>query len=98
MRLKANELIIGIITKQSKDWTDNNIIPRIAIMKESPSYIKRQNLLEIIEKTAGFVSDKTLKEVYQNTVIGCLTDKVPNVRLKSAVVIKNAAKISNPTL
>lgn len=42
-------MIIQIINNNSKDWCDQYIIPKICQMKENASYIKKQNLLEIIE-------------------------------------------------
>lgn len=49
VRLKINKLIIEIISKSSKEWCDQNVIPKIASMKENANYSKRQNLLEIID-------------------------------------------------
>lgn len=48
VRLKINELIIQIINTNSKEWCDQYVIPRLSQMKENASYIKKQNLLEII--------------------------------------------------
>lgn len=64
-------------------------------MKENANYIKKQNLLDIIEKTAANVSEKSLVEVYQNTIITCLSDKVNNVKIKSIQVLKSNNKLSN---
>lgn len=49
VRLKANQLIIEIINKNTKEWCEQNIIPKLFSTKENTSYIKKQNLLEIIE-------------------------------------------------
>ena len=49
VRLKANQLIIDIVAKNSKDWSEQYVVPKINAMKENASYLKRQNLLEIIE-------------------------------------------------
>lgn len=49
VRLKINELIIQIINNNSKEWCDQCVIPKISQMKENASYIKKQNLLDIIE-------------------------------------------------
>lgn len=49
VRVKINELIILIINNNSKEWCDQNIIPKISQMKENANYIKKQNLLDIIE-------------------------------------------------
>lgn len=49
VRLKINELIILIINNNSKDWCDQWIMPKLSQMKENTSYIKKQNLLDIIE-------------------------------------------------
>lgn len=83
VRLKINELIVEIINRNGKEWCDLNVIPKVSLMKENASYIKKQNLLDIIEKTCGKVSEKTLKDVYQNALLACLSDKVSNVRIKS---------------
>lgn len=66
--------------------------------RDNISYIKKQNLLDIIEKTSNCVSDKALKETYQATCISYIADKVPNVRLKTMQVIKANAKLSCPTI
>ena len=55
-------------------------------------------MLEIIDKTATVVSEKTLKDVYQGTIVNFLGDKVPNVKLKSMQVVKTNAKLLNPTI
>lgn len=49
VRLKINELIILIINNNSKDWCDQWIMPKLSQMKENANYIKKQNLLDIIE-------------------------------------------------
>jgi len=67
-------------------------------MKENLSYIKKQNLLEIIDKTAAVVSEKVFKEVYQGTILSYLADKVPNVKLKSMQVVKGNSKLINSTI
>lgn len=103
VRLEVNELLIEIIMKNPKDWCDQNIIPRlVAGMKENTNYIKKQNILYIIEvflllikKTAGAVSEKTFKDVYQNVVSSYLGDKVPNVRIRSIELIKKNSKLSS---
>jgi hypothetical protein len=48
VRLKTNELIIETINKNSKEWCDQNIAPKLALMKDTSNYIKKQNLLDII--------------------------------------------------
>ena len=53
-------------------------------------------MLNIIEKTTSNVSEKTLKEVYQNIVANYLGDKVPNVRIKTIQVLKNNSKLNSP--
>ena len=98
VRLKANELIVEIITKSSKEWCDQFVIPKISGMKDSLTYIKRQNILDLIEKTAPHVSEKALKEHYHNVVATFLGDKVPNVRLKGVMVIKNNNKLLNSVI
>lgn len=40
------------------------------------------------------MSDRVIKEVYQNTVATCLADKVSNVRLKTVQVLKAAGKLN----
>jgi hypothetical protein len=42
-------LIILIINNNSKDWCDQYVMPKIGQMKENASYMKKQNLLDIIE-------------------------------------------------
>ena len=98
VRLRANELIVEIVSKNPKEWCDQNVIPKVFSSKENQNYIKKQNLLDIIEKTAPHVSDKSLKETYQSTLLTCITDKVPNVRVKSIQVMKSHSKLVNPTL
>jgi hypothetical protein len=51
VRLKVNQFIVDIVTKNSKEWCEQNIIPKIYAMKDNTSYIKRQNLLDIIDVT-----------------------------------------------
>jgi hypothetical protein len=51
VRLKVNQFIVDIVTKNSKEWCEQNIIPKIYAMKDNASYIKRQNLLDIIDVT-----------------------------------------------
>jgi predicted nucleic acid-binding protein len=41
-----------------------------------------------------YVSEKTLKEVYQNAIVCCLADKVPNVRLKTVQILKTSSKLN----
>ncbi len=41
------------------------------------------------------MSDKALKEHYHNIVSTFLGDKVPNVRLKGVMVVKNNNKLVN---
>lgn len=48
-----------------------------------------------MQKTTASVSEKALKDVYQNTLIACLNDKVPNVRIKSVQVLRSNNKLSN---
>jgi hypothetical protein len=48
-----------------------------------------------MQKTTSNVSEKALKDVYQNTIIACLADKVPNVRIKSVQVLRSNNKLSN---
>lgn len=96
VRLKINELIVEIINRNNKDWCDLNVIPKVNLMKENASYIKKQNLLDIIEKTCSKVSEKTLKDVYQNALVACLSDKVSNVRIKSVEVLRSSNKLSSP--
>ena len=96
--MKANELIVEIVSKNSKEWCDQNIIPKVFSSKENQNYIKKQNLLDIIEKTAPHVSEKSLKETYQSTLMSCISDKVPNVRVKSIQVLKANSKLINPAI
>ncbi len=49
VRLKTNQLIVEIIAKTPKDWCDQFVIPKIANLKETSSYIKKQNILDLIE-------------------------------------------------
>jgi len=98
VRLKANQLIIEIIKANPKEWSEQNVLPRVFSSKENISYIKKQNLLDIIDKTAAVVSEKALKEVYQGTIVSYLGDKVPNVKLKSMQIVKANAKLLNPTI
>jgi hypothetical protein len=51
VRLKVNQFIVDIVTKNSKEWCEQNIIPKIYAMKDNASYIKRQNLIDIIDVT-----------------------------------------------
>lgn len=48
VRLRANELIVEIVSKNPKDWCDQNVIPKVFSSKENQNYIKKQNLLDII--------------------------------------------------
>ena len=96
VRLKANELLADIISGQPKDWVDQNVMPKLAGAKENANYLKRQNMLCIIEKTSSNVSEKTFKEVYQNIVASYLNDKVPNVRVKTMQVLKANSKLNSP--
>ena len=98
VRLNANKLIVEILSRNSKDWCEQNVIPKVFASKDNISYIKKQNLLEIIEKTSNCVSDKTLKDTYQTTVVSYINDKVPNVRLKTMQVLKGNSKLSCPTV
>ena len=98
VRLKATEFIIEILSKNSKDWCDQNVLPKVFASKENQGYIKKQNLLDIIEKTAHNVSDKALKDTYQSTIMSYITDKVPNVRVKSIQVLKTNSKLINPNI
>ena len=41
------------------------------------------------------MSEKALKDVYQNAIIACLSDKVPNVRIRSVQVLRSNNKLSN---
>lgn len=83
VRLSTNSLIVEILSRNPKDWCEQNVIPKVFASRDNISYIKKQNLLDIIEKTSNCVSDKALKETYQATLASYINDKVPNVRLKS---------------
>jgi Ca2+-binding EF-hand superfamily protein len=98
VRVGANQLFIEILSKNPKEWSEQYVIPKIFSGKENQGYIKKQNLLEIIEKTAPHVSEKTLKETYQATLTLYVTDKVSNVRLKALQVLKTNPKLSYPTI
>lgn len=98
VRLRANQLIIEVIKANSKEWSETHLLPKLFYMKENLSYIKKQNLLEIIDKTAAVVSEKAFKEVYQGTILSYLADKVPNVKLKSMQVVKGNSKLINSTI
>lgn len=98
VRLNANKLIVEILSRNSKEWCEQHVIPKVFASRDNISYIKKQNLLDIIEKTSSCVSDKTLKETYQSTIISYINDKVPNVRLKTIQVIKGNSKLSCPTI
>ena len=91
-------MLIEIVSKNPKEWCDQNVIPKVFGAKENLTYIKKQHLLEIIDKTSPHVSEKAFKETYQATLINCITDKVPNVRVKSMQVLKANTKLFNPTL
>ena len=93
VRLNANKVIVEILSRNPKDWCEQNVIPKIFASRDNVSYIKKQNLLEIIEKTSSCVSDKTLKETYQTTIASYINDKVPNVRLKTIQVLKSNSKL-----
>lgn len=49
VRVKTNELIIAMVNGSSKEWSDQHLMPRLSQMKENANYIKKQNLLDIIE-------------------------------------------------
>lgn len=63
VRLKINELIILIINNNSKDWCDQWIMPKLGQMKENSNYIKKQNLLDIIE--VPFFLCRKLQRMFQ---------------------------------
>lgn len=63
VRLKINELIILIINNNSKDWCDQWIMPKLTQMKENSNYIKKQNLLDIIE--VPFFLCRKLQRMFQ---------------------------------
>lgn len=44
------------------------------------------------------MSEKALKETYNDTILSYITDKVANVRYKTMLVLKNNSKLSNPTI
>ena len=98
VRLKASEFIIEVVNKNSKEWCELNLLPKLFACKENQSYVKKQNLLDIIEKTALNVSEKAFKETYQATIVSYITDKVPNVRMKSIQVLKKNSKLLNPAI
>ena len=47
VRIKAKELLIAVVSKNSKEWCEVHIIPKVFASKEN-SYIKKQNMLDII--------------------------------------------------
>ena len=98
VRVKANELLIEIVSKNPKEWCDQNVIPKVFGAKENLTYIKKQHLLDIIEKTCPHVSEKAFKEIYQPTLMNCIIDKVANVRVKSMKVLKANNKLLNSTM
>ena len=91
-------MIVQIISKSAPDWCDKHVFPKVFESRENHSYIKKQNLLDIIGMTASQVTEKTLKDTYQGTISVYISDKVPNVRLKSIQVLKANAKLSNPLI
>lgn len=98
VRLSTNSLIVEILSRNPKDWCEQNVIPKVFASRDNISYIKKQNLLDIIEKTSNCVSDKALKETYQATLASYINDKVPNVRLKSMQVLKSNLKLTTPVI
>lgn len=98
VRLSASEFLVAVLNKNEKEWSEQNIIPKVFACKENQTYVKKQNLLDIIEKTAPNVSEKVFKDTYQATLASYITDKVANVRVKSIKVIKSNNKLINPTI
>lgn len=49
VRTSITQLIVDLINKNSKDWADQYVVPKLAAMKENASYLKKQNLVDIFE-------------------------------------------------
>ena len=48
VRLKANDFLIEVLAKNSKEWSEQHVVPRLFERKENASYVKKQNLLHLI--------------------------------------------------
>lgn len=61
VRTSITQLIVDLINKNSKDWADQYVVPKLAAMKENASYLKKQNLVDIFEVSLYLYSKQQLQ-------------------------------------
>ena len=58
------------------------------------SYLIRQKLLRVIEKTIDYVSSQTMNE-YRKVLSVLLSDKIPNIRLLALKIVCGNKKVAD---
>ena len=58
------------------------------------SYLIRQKLLRVIEKTIDYVSSQTMNE-YRKVLAVLLSDKIPNIRLLALKIVCGNKKVTD---
>lgn len=93
VRQKALTLIEMLFKSGDTEMIENKLIPKLISIQNCPSYLQRQLILHIIERTSKSVSSEVLNGNFLTVMVNLSKDKVPNIRFLVLRVIRN-----NPTL
>lgn len=93
VRQKALVLIELLFKSGDADLIEAKLIPKLVSIQNCPSYLQRQLILHIIERTSKAVSAEVLNGSYLGVMANLAKDKVPNIRFLVLRAIR-----SNPAL
>lgn len=96
VRFKAIGLLETLIRTGDALLVEGKILPKLIAMQTCPSYLQRQLVLHIIDRTVRNVSQDVLNNSYFPVMAALSKDRVPNLRFMVARILRNnPALISN---
>jgi len=93
VRMRTIDLLDTLIRTGDASMVEAKLLPKITAMQNCASYLQRQLVLHIIDRTVRCVSQDILNNLYFPVMATLSKDRVPNIRFMVARVIKD-----NPTL
>ena len=89
--------IIQIIKKNCSNECDCEVLTEIQKLKNHPSYLIRQKILMIIEKSLEYSTNRYISE-YRKILTNYLGDPIPNIKLKALKIVSENRKICDKAM
>ena len=93
VRQKAIVLLEVLFLNANPTIAESKIIPKLISFQNCQSYLQRQLVLHVIERTTKLVSSEIINNSYLGVMAYLSKDKVPNIRFLVLRILRN-----NPTL